>query len=118
MAVGTALAVANLPLMIAISAVYAGIYHFIILDEETKLQRIFGEPYAWYCAAVPRFFPRIFPPFGKAPKETLARVNPDPDHARFNRELARKNKAYEAYATFVALIGLVALIAQLRAWIF
>ena len=83
------------------------IYHFIILDEENKLDRIFGEPYLRYKSLVPRFFPRPWP----ASKTALAAVNPELAHHRFSAELAKKNKAMEAYYSFAGLIGFVALVA-------
>lgn len=107
MALGTALAIQNWWLLASITVVFAVLYHFIILDEETKLQAIFGEPYFKYCEWVPRFFPRLWP----AQATELAQVNPEPAHRQFSRELARKNKAFEAYATFAGMIGLVTLIA-------
>lgn len=107
MAVGTAWAVANYWLLSLCTVLFAAIYHYIILDEETKLQRIFGAPYEKYCAAVPRFFPRLWP----APKATLQEINPEVAHHSYNWTLGNKNKAYEAYASFAGLIGFVTLIA-------
>ena len=107
MAVGTAWAVGNLWLLLVLSVLFAAIYHYIILDEETKLRRIFGEPYVKYCDAVPRFFPRLWPPS----RAILTEVNPDQTQHRHSWELSWKNKSYEAYATFAALIGFVAAIA-------
>lgn len=112
MAIGTAMAVGAWALMIFVTVLYAVIYHYIILDEETKLRRIFGAPYELYCSLVPRFFPRIIPPFAPGPDE-LVQVNPDPAHHEFSWSLAHKNKAYEAYLSFFGLIGGVALIAYL-----
>lgn len=107
MALGTALAASQYVLLALLSVTFAVIYHYIILDEETKLERIFGSPYVRYKDLVSRFFPRPWP----ARRAALLEVNPDPVHARFSWELAMKNKAYEAYATFAGLIGLVAIIA-------
>lgn len=109
MAVGTALAIESWWLLAFVSVFFAVIYHYIILDEETKLQRIFGEPYLKYCATVPRFFPRLWP----ASSEALTAVNPETSHHAYSHELGMKNKAYEAYASFVGLIGLVTLVAYL-----
>ena len=110
MALGTALAVENWALLGVATVLFAVIYHYIILDEETKLDRIFGDSYRAYCKAVPRFFPRPWP----ASNAELEKVNPEPTHSMFSRELAAKNKAYEAYVTFATLIGLVAAVAY--AW--
>lgn len=109
MAVGTALSIGNYFLLGLVSVVFAMIYHFIILDEETKLRVIFGEPYLKYCQTVPRFIPRIFPPQASQ----LEQVNPEPSHRQFDSQIAKKNKAYEAYASFAGLIGGVCLIAFL-----
>lgn len=111
MAVGVTLAIENYILLAVLSVLYAVIYHYIILDEETKLQRIFGEPYNLYCTLVPRFFPRLMPPLWPASRAELSKVNPEPAHAKYDWPLSMKNKAYEAYATFAALIGFVAALA-------
>ncbi len=107
MAVGTALAIENYILLAVISVLFAVIYHYIILDEEIKLQRIFGEPYTKYCTLVPRFFPRLWPASSKA----LAEVNPELSHHKHSWELSKKNKSIDAYASFVGLIGGVSAIA-------
>src|SRR5690349_13801 len=46
MAVGTAWAIEAWWLLATATVLFAVLYHYIILDEETKLHRIFGEPYA------------------------------------------------------------------------
>ena len=111
MALGTALAIEAWVLLAAATILFAIIYHFIILDEEIKLTSIFGEPYHLYCEAVPRFFPRLWPPMLPAHRSELLQVNPDESQLKFSWNLAMKNKAYEAYVSFAALIGLVALVA-------
>jgi hypothetical protein len=107
MAVGAAMAVSQWALLIVISVVFAMIYHFIILEEEVKLEKIFGKPYVTYCQLVPRFFPRPWP----AATENLLEVNPEKDHLKFSQELASKNKAFEAYATFAVLMVMTSLAA-------
>jgi hypothetical protein len=107
MALGTAASTGAWALLGAMSVVFGVLYHFIILDEETKLQRIFGAPYGLYCQKVARFFPKPWP----APRAALEEINPEPSHHRFSFELARKNKAMEAYWSFLALMGLVAFVA-------
>lgn len=107
MAVGTAWAIEAWWFLGVVSVLFAVIYHYIILDEETKLQRIFGESYLTYCSLVPRFFPRPWP----ASQKRLTAVNPEMAHHHYDWALSMKNKAYEAYASFAGLIGLVALIA-------
>jgi len=104
MAIGTSLAIHHIGLLTTITIVFAVIYHFIIIDEEVKLRRIFGAPYVRYCELVPRFFPKPWP----AQRSHLLEVNPEVTHHRFSSELAQKNKAYEAYVSFIGLIGFVA----------
>jgi len=111
MAIGTALAIEAWPLLAVVTVLFAIIYHYIILDEETKLAGIFGQPYEIYSQSVPRFFPRIWPPLMPAPRAILLKVNPEEAHLNFNWELGMKNKAYEAYVSFVGLLGFVALVA-------
>jgi hypothetical protein len=109
MAVGTAWAIGQWVILATLTVGFATVYHYIILDEETKLLGIFGAPYERYCQLVPRFFPRPWP----ADREALREVNPEGAHHEFDRELAAKNKAYEAYVSFAGMIGLIAL----AAWI-
>lgn len=109
MALGTALSIEAWALLAFLTVFFAAVYHFIILDEEVKLNKIFGEPYLKYCQIVPRFFPRLFPPFAPASRSDLTAVNPEASHHQFSSELATKNKAYEAYLSFGGLIGFVAL---------
>jgi hypothetical protein len=110
MALGTALAIGAYWLLILGSVIFAVLYHYIILDEETKLQTIFGEPYFLYCELVPRFFPSV----RAATPDLLFQVNPEPSHHEFSRDLAAKNKAFEAYLTFAGMIALVSAFAWLR----
>ncbi|MBC7693316.1 MAG: isoprenylcysteine carboxylmethyltransferase family protein [Methylotenera sp.] len=107
MALGTAWAIQNYWLLGIVTILFAVVYHYIILEEETKLDQIFGAPYAVYCKLVPRFFPRPWP----ANKQALLEVNPDLNHHQHSWELSKKNKAFEAYASFFGLIGGVSLIA-------
>jgi len=109
MAVGTALSIGNVPLLLSITILFAAIYHYIILDEENKLRRIFGAPYERYCELVPRFFPRFWPVASNA----LLEVNPETQHLKYDWQISMKNKAYEAYASFAGLIGFVAVVAYL-----
>src|SRR5580700_1157202 len=74
MALGTALAIENWALLGLMTVLFAVVYHYIILDEETKLHRIFGQSYSQYQASVPRFFPRIWPPLFPAPKQVLSKI--------------------------------------------
>lgn len=109
MAIGTAMAIETWWLFIICTVLFAAIYHYIILDEETKLLRIFGEPYRIYQSLVPRFVPRPIPPSA----QDLEKVNGDANHRRYSWPIAMKNKAYEAYLSFLGLIGFVTLAAYL-----
>lgn len=109
MAIGTAIAISNWWLAAIVSIAFAMVYHYIILDEETKLEQIFGKAYRAYCQVVPRFLPRPFPP----KKKVLLKINPTKSHLSFSPKLAKENKAYEAYLTFAALMGFVTLLAFL-----
>lgn len=110
MAVGVALSIENWILLASVTVFFALIYHFIILDEETKLRKIFGAPYLTYCSTVPRFFPRPWP----AARRTLMKINPEQEHLQYSMEIAMKNKAYEAFVSFIGLVGLVMMAAY--AW--
>ena len=44
MAIGTATAITQWPLVAFATVVFAVIYHYIILDEEVKLRSLFGQP--------------------------------------------------------------------------
>ena len=113
MAFGAVWAIQNWPLLLFQTVTFAVIYHYIILDEETKLHRIFQGSYPEYCEKVPRFFPRIWPPLAPAPKAALLQINPEQAHLHFSHALAMKNKAYEAFASFAGLIGYEILAAYL-----
>ncbi|MBI2712016.1 MAG: isoprenylcysteine carboxylmethyltransferase family protein [Bdellovibrio sp.] len=108
MAVGTAYSIENWLLLGITTVLFAGIYHYIILDEETKLREIFKESYLEYCRVVPRFFPRLWLPLQPASIGEIQKVNPDVSGWKFSARLAMKNKAYEAYVTFFAMTGFVA----------
>lgn len=110
MAIGTAVSIRQGWLVALVTIAFGAVYHFIILDEETKLKKLFGEPYQAYLRLVPRFFPRLLPVSGKV----LAEVNPAVAEHRFSYGIAMRNKAWEAYYSFAALIGFVALVAM--AW--
>ncbi len=108
MAVGVVWSIQNLPILVGVTVVFAVLYHFIILDEETKLRKIFGEPYLQYCKKVPRFFPKFW-----KNSAALKKVNPETSHLAYSWEISMKNKSYEAFATFVGAYAWVALCAWL-----
>ena len=107
MAAGAAVAISSYILLVVVSVVFIAIYHFTILDEETKLERNFGEPYRAYLGLVPRFFPRLWP-------QSLSRlsvVNSDPGNIGFSWKVAFANRALEPYWSFMALIAFIYVIA-------
>ena len=110
MAIGASLAVGNIFFFAAATVAFAAVYHFIILDEETKLEGLFGAPFLEYKKRVPRFFPRPFPLSRKA-KEAIV---PDPIVVDFSWKVAMRNKAFEAYLVFGALMGGLLLVSTLR----
>ena len=83
MAVGTAWATENWLLLGLTSVLFAVVYHYIILDEETKLREIFHESYLEYCKVVPRFFPKLWLPLQLATYGQMEKVNPDTTHWSF-----------------------------------
>lgn len=107
MAVGVAGATGSLALLALVSALFAGLYRYIILDEELKLREIFGEPYVRYCARVPRFLPWRGPASGD---RLAAEVNPDPAARRYDPELAHRNYARDAWAAGAALAAALYLV--------
>ncbi|OFZ70579.1 MAG: hypothetical protein A3K03_04680 [Bdellovibrionales bacterium RIFOXYD1_FULL_44_7] len=111
MALGIIWAIHQYILLAVISVLFAAVYHYIILDEEIKLQKLFGKYYESYCKLVPRFFPRVWPPLCPASKKSLVKVNPELDHHDYSWKLAVKNKAYEAYASFLGLVVFVTITA-------
>jgi protein-S-isoprenylcysteine O-methyltransferase Ste14 len=113
MALGTAMAEQNWLLLGVSTVAFAAIYHYIILDEEVKLRRLFSEEYLEYCTLVPRFFPRVWPPFLPASANALLRVNPEKEQHGFSWSIAIQNKAYEAYASFAGLLVFVSIAAFL-----
>ncbi len=110
MALGVVWSIENWVLLATLTVLFAAIYHYIILDEETKLQKIFAQSYIEYCKRVPRFCPRFWPPFTPSRGELL-QINPNPEQHLFSMPLAMKNKAYEAYLTFAGLVFYVMLMA-------
>jgi protein-S-isoprenylcysteine O-methyltransferase Ste14 len=113
MALGTAWAAQSWILLGVGTGLFALVYHYIILDEEIKLQRLFGQPYTEYCRLVPRFFPRVWLPFAPAPRAQLLQVNPEQEHLQFSWDLAKRNRAFEAYWSFLGLVGWVTIMALL-----
>lgn len=113
MALGAVLAIQSWIFLAVVSILFAAIYHFIILDEEIKLKKMFKESYELYCATIPRFFPIPFPLPTARLKQSLLKVNPEKSHHHFSMKLAMQNKAYEAFASFFGIIGFISGIAFL-----
>jgi protein-S-isoprenylcysteine O-methyltransferase Ste14 len=108
MALGCILAIEHWLLLGLTTVIFAAIYHYIILDEENKLKKLFGASYLEYCQIVPRFFPALrpdrWPLFSKKIQLSLYQVNTENTHHHFSADLAHQNKAYEAYLSFLGLI--------------
>lgn len=114
MIMGALIAVESFWLLAFFNISFAIIYYLTIIKEERRLQTFFGGSYQKYCQLVPRFFPRIWPPFMPASLEQLSLINPEPSHARFSWSLAMKNNAFEAYYCFIGINVAI----YLTAWIF
>jgi protein-S-isoprenylcysteine O-methyltransferase Ste14 len=99
MAIGFIALTRDVWFLMTCSALFAAVYHYIILDEETKLDAIFGQPYQAYKQTVPRFFPKPWP----ASSKNLTVVNPDASQRKYSFEIAKKNRAHEAYLSFFGL---------------
>lgn len=109
MAIGVTIAIEAWVLAALLSVLFWAIYHYIILDEEIKLKRLFGKPYENYLNEVSRFFPTLKP----MTRNRLDNIDPNVKVHNFEWSVAVKNKAYEAYAAFLGLIGFVTLVAFL-----
>lgn len=102
MAVGILGATQQWLLFFAMTLFFAGIYHFVILEEERRLERLFGTPYLFYCQGVPRFFPSYR---GPASPQLLRQVNRSAVGEPYSWKGAWENKAYEAFLAFLGLVG-------------
>lgn len=58
-ATGVALAAHRWGLVPAVIGAYLAYYHLVMLSEEARLRGLFPAAYPGYCAAVPRFFPKL-----------------------------------------------------------
>jgi protein-S-isoprenylcysteine O-methyltransferase Ste14 len=56
-AVGLGFAVENPPLALLLACGFVLFYPSVVRNEEARLARTFGAPYAAYCATTPRWFP-------------------------------------------------------------
>jgi len=61
MILGQAALFASLPLLVYGLVVWAGFHTFVLAYEEPTLRRLFPQDYAAFCAAVPRWIPRLRP---------------------------------------------------------
>jgi amino acid transporter len=113
MLIGASIAVDAWFLAAASSIVFAVVYHCVILDEEEKLERIFGEPYRLYLQTVSRFFPQLWPP----QRTALLAINPVESHLKFSWALTRENRAHP-WVSFIAIIGFLWIVAALRSAFF
>lgn len=105
MASGMAFAIGSWTLFILGTVIFVLVYHFVILDEEEKLVKIFNDSYIEYCKYVPRFFPNPLVNLYRVDKSIVDRINPEPEHRQFTFSVAMKNKAYEAIGLFFVVIA-------------
>jgi protein-S-isoprenylcysteine O-methyltransferase Ste14 len=59
--IGQALLFGNVQLLLYAAIVFFFFHSFVLLYEEPKLRRTFGEEYIAFCANVPRWLPRFTP---------------------------------------------------------
>jgi protein-S-isoprenylcysteine O-methyltransferase Ste14 len=110
MAFGATFSVGAYLLAVIVGFVFFLNYSYVIQHEEEKLPSYFGESYLKYCALVPRFFPR----FSAPPRTELLTINADPQTYEFNYELAKQNKAFEAYVSFIGILAGVSIIVWVK----
>ncbi len=111
MAIGAAWATGNIAFMLATAVGYCTVYHFIILDEETKLAAIFGPTFQAYLDGVPRFWPRLY--VRPDTRRQLEALNTSQNGLRFDFQLAKKNKGFEAYWAALGILVLLAIVSFL-----
>ena len=99
MALGIGLSTSSWIFVGLLAVIFPSVYHYVILGEEEKLERIFGAPYRRYLELVPRFFWRI----RAVSSDLLHDVNPFADDKKFSWEIARENRAHEALVSFAGL---------------
>jgi hypothetical protein len=111
MALGATISVGAVGLAVVMAVVFFLNYHYVIDHEEKKLPSYFGESYLQYCNLVPRFIPQFTTPA----KEDLLKINSDPVVYSFSMQLAKENKAFEAYASFVGVMLGMSLLVFIKA---
>jgi len=77
-------------------------YYPAVVEEETFLAQKFGDAYRAYCARVPRFLPRLW----------SAPALPSSSTSKFEWQLVKRNKEYEAAVGNLILVGLLIAIDQ------
>jgi protein-S-isoprenylcysteine O-methyltransferase Ste14 len=103
MAVGILWAVQLWVLLAITAGFFLSVYHFVILDEETKLRKLFPQTFDSYCQKTPRVIPSPY---------SIVRAFRSKGE-QFSWSLASKNKAFEAILSFVGLVGFTAVVAFL-----
>lgn len=101
MALGAVVSVGAWALALVMGFVFFINYHYVIEHEEQKLPSYFGASYLDYCNLVPRFWPRM----AAASVEERKKINSDDEVFSFSYELAKKNRAFEAYYSFLGIIA-------------
>jgi protein-S-isoprenylcysteine O-methyltransferase Ste14 len=107
---GSAIAVYS-PWLVAVYCVlFFMVYHFIILNEEKRLQDKFPGIFILYCQKVPRYFPLWPTPANLEQELRHDRVN----SPTFSTALIKENKGYEGFFTFLGLVVFIFTVRWLR----
>lgn len=105
---GSALAVGSIWLVAVYCFLFFAIYHFIVLNEEKRLQEKFPEVFEVYCQKVARYI-SLFPRDLKS-ELRHERVN----SPQFSYALVKENKGYEGFLTFIGLAAFIAAVYFLK----
>ena len=106
MAIGAAIGLESWVLALLTSVLFGVVYHLTIIEEETKLKVLFGQPYLNYLTHVSRFFPALPPS-----RDHKLLINDHPEDWSFSWTIARQNRAWDAYAAWLGILAYLCLCA-------